>query len=327
MKYKKYTIMPMILALLSVTTSCEQEDLPPAMPDGDMVEVTADIGSTATRVSQPEDNEYTFDANDRIHIVGWYGTEGWDSDLSDFKADPDVPLGLYDWWNDAVSTYDAVSGRWKTEPYMRWQNGENLKHHFIAWWPEDFVGSTDNFTRIPVQITGNAKKDDILWAHWTDTRPNDNTLRLQFNHLMARFDVHLKFRDQYMGVINEISIETNLRNQAKCDLLTGNVTEASGNDIVMAESEHPDSRYDWSGTCITVPHEFSGEELLILKFTVNGEPKAITYRHPTSLTFQSGHRTTLTLQVGKEKVDVEGVYVTDWNVTPTIDAGEAEEDI
>lgn len=317
--------MPMMLALLSVATSCSQEDMPPAATDSDVVEVTATIGSTATRVSQSADNEYVFNFGDKIHIVGWYGTEGWAEDLSDFKADANASFGLYDWWNDAVSIFNG--SRWKTEPYMRWQNGKDLKHHFIAWWPEDLAKSTDNFTAIPVQITGNAKKDDILLAHWTGTRPDDNTLRLEFNHLMARFDVHLKFRDQYTGDITEISIETKLRNQAKCDLLTGNVTEASGNDIVMAKREHPDSQYDWSGTCITVPHEFSSEELLILKFTVDGEPKVITYTHPSELTFQSGHRTTLTLYVGKDKVNVKSIYVTDWEVASTITAGEAEEDI
>ena len=72
MKYNKHILLPMTLAMLSVTTSCEQEELSPALPEGDFVEVRARIGSHETRVAQPEDNKYVFEDGDKIHIVSWY---------------------------------------------------------------------------------------------------------------------------------------------------------------------------------------------------------------------------------------------------------------
>ena len=156
----------------------------------------------AFAASMPSDNEYVFDFGNKVHIVGWYGTEGWAEDLADFRADSDVQWGVYDWWNDAVATYNGR--RWKTEPYMRWQNGEDLQHHFIAWYPEDLAKSTDNLTKVPITITGNIKKDDILLARWSGARPEDNVLNMQFDHLLSRFEVNLDFTDQYEGDITEI---------------------------------------------------------------------------------------------------------------------------
>ncbi|MEE1317227.1 MAG: fimbrillin family protein, partial [Prevotella sp.] len=72
MKYNKHILLPMTLAMLSVTTSCEQEELSPALPEGDFVEVRTNIGSHETRVAQPEDNKYVFEDGDKIHIVSWY---------------------------------------------------------------------------------------------------------------------------------------------------------------------------------------------------------------------------------------------------------------
>lgn len=295
---------------LSVFVACENDDFVPQDDIGDVVEVTATIGSEAeSRVSQPEDNIYKFDANDQIHIVGWTGA--WNDYNKPWEDAADT------WWNDAVSTYNGY--KWKTEPYMRWQNGDGLLHHFLAWWPENFIKSNKDLTAVDVTITGDYKKDDILLAHWTDKRPDDNTLPLKFNHLLSRFDVHLLFRNEYT-TRTDISIETNLRNKAVCDFLTGNVTSTSGKGIKMQARQHPDNNYHWSGTCITVPHEFNGE-LLTIKFTTPDGDKTITYEHTGQLTFESGQRTTLTLIVGKDVVVLGEVTVAPWY---TDDKGDLE---
>lgn len=291
MKYKKYIIMPMTLALLSVATSCEQEELPPAMPEGDVVEVTAAIGDNQqTRVSQTADNVYTFDDKDKIHIVGWYGA--WDEYNKPWEMALDV------WWNDAVSTYNATSDKWKTEPYMRWQNGDGLQHNFLAWWPEDIIKTNENLTAVNVTVTGDYRKDDILVARWAGQHPVDNVLNLKFEHLLSRFDVHLNFGNDYPEPEN-ISIETNLKNAAVCNFFSGEVTAQQGEGIIMQVNPHSEINSDWSGTCITVPHAFPmNEQLLTIRFTANGEEKTINYTHSDYFNFRSNERITLVLQVG-----------------------------
>ena len=296
MKYKKYIIMPMMLALLSVATSCEQEELPPAMPEGNVVEVTAAIGDAPhTRVSQTADNEYTFDDKDKIHIVGWYGD--WDKYNKPWEMASDT------WWNDAVSTFDKTSGKWNTEPYMRWQNGKGLYHHFLAWWPENFKRSNEPLDLVSITLTGDYIKDDILVARWSGERPEDNVLNLKFEHLLSRFDVHLHFRDEYETFSN-ISIETKLKNMVEYNLIANEVKpgSASGNYIKMYERPYPDTKWDWSGTCITVPQDFAGP-LLTIKFTTSDGEKSIDYTQPETaiLKFRSNERITLYLNVGKNE--------------------------
>lgn len=285
------------------------------------VEVTAAISSTSSTggVSQPQDNQYAFTNGAKIQIVGWYGD--WEDYPKPWEDSTDT------WWNDAVSTYNATTGKWKTEPYMRWQNGENLQHNFVAYWPVNLADSTDNLTNIQITLTGDSEQDDILHAKWSGKRPANNTLSLNFEHLMARFDVHLDFGTQYSEVdIENISISTNLKNQAVCDLINGTaeVKNASGSGISMEKNPYTANGYDWSGTCITVPQGFDGP-LLTINFTADGEQKTITYEHDSVLIFTSGQRTTLCLTVGKDKVEVAEVNVSDWADGGTINAGEAEE--
>lgn len=315
MKNKKHIVMPMLLALLSVATSCEQEELPPAVPDSDVVEVTATIGDAPdTRVSQPEDNVYTFEPNDKIHIVGWTGN--WDEYNEPWSDPTDT------WWNDAVSTYNGY--KWKTEPYMRWQNGDGLDHHFIAWWPENIIKSNENLTAVDITVTGDYNKDDILVARWRGKHPEDNVLNLEFKHLLSRFDVHLFFRDEYPNPEN-ISIQTHLKKTAVCDFLSGTVTATEGEGILMQKRPYPDANWDWSGTCITVPQVFMGD-LLTIKFTTSDGEKSIDYAQPVTaiLKFRSNERITLKLAVGKDKVELIDVTVTPWD-SKNINAGEAEE--
>ncbi len=267
-----------------------------------VVAVTHRSSIVAFAVSQTSDNVYTFDHNDKIHVVGWFGN--WDGYHKPWEMITDA------WWNDSVYTYDAAANRWKTDNYMRWQNGEGLGHHFVAWWPEDIVRSTNNLTSVDVTVNGDYQKDDILLARWSDKKPDDNNqLKMDFKHLLSRFDVHLLFHDEYEGA-TDISIQTHLRKTATVDLLSGQVTATHGAGIKMQNHPYPDTNWDWSGTCITVPQDFYGN-LLTINFTVNGEEKVINYTHPEELQFESGERVTLYLEVGK------GDDIEDGGVTPS----------
>ncbi len=266
-----------------------------------VVAVTHRSSIVAFAVSQTSDNGYTFDDKDKVHVVGWHGD--WDQ----YNKPWEIPLNT--WWNDSVYTYDKTAGRWKTDDYMRWQNGDGLEHHFVAWWPENIIKSNENLTAVNVTVTGDYNKDDILLAHWSDKKPENNQLNMEFKHLLSRFDVHLIFRDEYKGA-KDISIQTHLKKTAVCNFLTGDVTATEGEGIKMQERPYPDPNWDWSGTCITVPQYFlRTEQLLTIRFTVNGQEKSISYTHSQDLNFISGERVTLYLEVGKGD-DIEDGGVT-----------------
>ena len=164
----------------------------------------------AFAVTQDADNKYVFDFGDKVHIVGWYGD--WDDYPTPWKEN-----STDEWWNDAVSIFNGR--RWKTEPYMRWQNGgDDLQHNFLAWYPEDFVTSNSDLTNVSINLTGDPEEDDILIAKWRDTRPEVDTLHLEFDHLLARFDLNIVFGSEYPDA-KVVSVKSWLPRTGTCNLL------------------------------------------------------------------------------------------------------------
>ena len=332
MKYNKHILLPMTLAMLSVTTSCEQEELAPALPEGDFVEVRARIGSHETRVAQPEDNKYVFEDGDKIHIISWYDADSYNIyDQLDKFENPEKP-GTYLWWDDAVSTYSKSTDRWHTTPYLRWQNidldGHPNPHHcFLAWYPEDFVESNAVLTAIPVTVTGDIKEDDYMFARWFGQCPiYDNVIDLTFYHLMARFDLHLNFGNQYTNVTDVVA-KTEIATSGTLNLLEFNCVPVSG--ITAWQTFTPVNfwnKYDWSGTTICIPQNVASLKV-VLSFKADGQQKELTYTHPRPILIEGKMRTRLVLEVGKDILELADVTVTDWDTAPDIDGGEAEEEI
>ena len=289
----RYMIMSMMLVLLSVATSCKQEDMPPSVTDSDVVEVSATIGGRQTKVSQTSDNKYVFDTGDAIHIIGWYGdSEPWETGES--------------WWNDAVSTFNGR--KWKTEPYMRWQNGTDLQHHFLAWWPEEFADSMDDLSAISFDVDGKSA-EDILLARWSGTRTEDNKVNLQFGHIMSSFDVHLIFKEQYSGVTN-ISVMAEVCNDAQIDILSQPVEftlgDKSENVTLIKKAKSADDAH-WSGNALVIPQKCTDCKVIIT-FELNGEQTTLEYKHP-AINFVSGKRSTLTLTIGRDENEFEFVVL------------------
>lgn len=330
MKYNKHILLPMTLALLSVATSCEQEELSLTLPEGDFVEVRARIGSHETRVAQPEDNVYVFEDGDKIHIVSWYDADSYNIyDQIDKFENPEKP-GTYLWWDDAVSTYSKSTDRWHTTPYLRWQNidldgNPNPHHCFLAWYPEDLVESNAVLTAIPVTVTGDIKEDDYMFARWFGQRPaNDNVIDLGFIHLMARFDLHLNFGSQYSNVTDVVA-KTEVATSGILDLVNFECDPVSGTTAWQTFTPVSFSNgYDWRGTTICIPQNVTGLKV-VFSFKADGQQKELTYIHTNFMSIYNKVRTTLILEVGKDIVELVDVAVTDWETAPDIDGGEAEE--
>ena len=265
--------------------------MPPSVTDSDVVDITATIGGQQTRVSQTSDNKYVFDTGDAIHIIGWYGdSEPWETGES--------------WWNDAVSTFDGR--KWKTEPYMRWQNGEDLQHHFLAWWPEEFADSMDDLSAISFNVDGKSA-EDILLARWSGTRTEDNKVNLQFGHIMSSFDVHLIFNQAYSDV-TDISVMAEVCDNAQINILSQTVEFTLGetsDNVTLAEKAEPAAGMHWSGNALVIPQK-STECKVTIAFEFEGEQINLEYVHPV-INFVSGKRSTLTLTIERDEKEDEYV--------------------
>ena len=279
-----------LLLTTALVASCNQEELPSASGQKEVVKITASIGAGAgSRVTRTEDN-YAFGQGDAFHIVGWYGE----------SANADT------WFNDAVCTYSGT--QWTAQPMLYWQNGENLTHHFLAWYPTSFADSkTTKLDAIPFELLGDEEKDDVLYAKWSDTQPNNNTLPLTFNHLMARFDLNLVFNSEdYTTTPTDISAQIEVVKTATINLLADSPAFTPGStktEVSLTGKSSPAEGMAWSGYTVVIPGQDINACKVTLSFTADGEQKSLTYTHGGSLLFQSGKRTVLNLTVNKNKIE------------------------
>lgn len=272
-----------LLLTTALVASCNQEEQPSASGQKEVVKITASIGAEpGSRVTRTEDN-YAFGQGDAFHIVGWYGE----------SANPDT------WFNDAVCTYSDT--QWTAQPMLYWQNGENLTHHFLAWYPTSFADSkTTKLDAIPFELSGDEEKDDVLYAKWSDTQPSNNTLPLTFDHLMARFDLNLVFNSEdYPTTPTDISAQIEVVNTATINLLADSPAFTPGSTKTeVSLTGIPAEGMAWSGYTVVIPEQNINACKVTLSFTADGEQK-LTYTHGESLLFQSGKRTVLNLTVNK----------------------------
>lgn len=274
-----------LLLTTALVASCNQEELPSASGQKEVVKITASIGAgPGSRVTRTEDN-YAFEQGDAFHIVGWYGESA----------------NTGTWFNDAVCTYSGT--QWTAQPMLYWQNGENLTHHFLAWYPTGFADSkTTDLRAIPFELSGDEEKDDVLYAKWSGTQPDNNTLPLAFDHLMARFDLNLVFNSEdYPTTPTDISAQIEVVNTATIDLLADSPAFTPGStktEVSLTGKSSPAVGMAWSGYTVVIPGQDIKACKVTLSFTADGEQK-LTYTHGESLLFQSGKRTVLNLTVYK----------------------------
>lgn len=278
-----------LLLTTALVASCNQEELPSASGQKEVVKITASIGAgPGSRVTRTEDN-YAFEQDDAFHIVGWYGE----------SANTDT------WFNDAVCTYSGTL--WTAQPMLYWQNGENLTHHFLAWYPENFAKSSDNLSEISFTLSDNEAADDVLYAKWSGTQPDNNTLPLAFDHLMARFDLNLVFNSEdYPTTPTDISAQIEVVNTATIDLLADSPAFTPGStktEVSLTGKSSPAEGMAWSGNTVVIPGQDINACKVTLSFTADDEQKSLTYTHGGSLLFQSGKRTVLNLTVNKNKIE------------------------
>lgn len=279
-----------LLLTTALVASCNQEELPSASGQKEVVKITASIGAgPGSRVTRTEDN-YAFEQGDAFHIVGWYGE----------SANTDT------WFNDAVCTYSGT--QWTAQPMLYWQNGENLTHHFLAWYPTSFADSkATKLDAISFTLSGNEATDDVLYAKWSGTQPDNNTLPLTFNHLMARFDLNLVFNSEdYPTTPTDISAQIEVVKTATINLLADSPAFTPGNtktEVSLTGKSSPAEGMAWSGYTVVIPGQDINACKVTLSFTADGERKSLTYTHGESLLFQSGKRTVLNLTVNKNKIE------------------------
>ena len=201
---------------------------------------------------------------------------------------------------DAV-TYKLVGSEWQPQgnKFLKW---ENETMNFTAYYPATFNGTINQPTEYNKEADLAAA--DFMSFSGPQKNDNNNQLTLTMERKMARVVVEIAgFNDQYAG--------------AKID----NVNSLSICGIKAYK--HSDNKF----YALIKPCEAQNSETFISLDVAEGESKTTTEKFTGIPKLEAGNSYTYKLTVGKNKISVSGITVTDWDNTGIITEGSKAEHI
>ena len=283
-------------------------------PSAQSITVTASIGSM-TKVVYTGDKS-AFEAGDDLSLFAWLG------DKTVIPAAENLVV------NNVVNTLDAETGLWKPESQMLWDSTVD-PHYFMAVSPARKVTS---FTADPYVLDSSAEKyqqSDLLVAiNDTGLKAADNPVPLTFEHLMAKLNVNLSFRNQWTP---QEDLPGNPNVEAKIDTLLATAKAAATIDyinkaVTVAGEAAPvgmSRLTNATWTTLMVPQE--GFRTITIQLKGNDEwlggNGTYEFTHSADIPLVSGKVTTVNLIVGRDQItlDEKGITIVDWAAEETID--------
>ena len=288
---KKYTLFLAIAALL--LAGCAKE---PVAPDGGAITVEATLGA-ATKVSAGGD---AFAAGDQIAVYAWLG-----------GATTNPTTRVVD---GVVNTFDGTA--WTPASPMRWQ-ATDAPHYFLGVYPASKAPGSD-FTAVPYTMTGSAAADDLLLATTPAGVTNTGVaVQLAFHHVMARLDVNLRFRNEWASVptADHVSVSVEAKRSATVNYLTETVTASGTAAPVALAPATAATGYALGYSSLQVPQDG------VRKITVKIDDFEYEFASTTDIPLTGGKYTTLNLVLGKEKIELDGISITDWTTEAVAESG------
>ena len=201
---------------------------------------------------------------------------------------------------DAV-IYKLVGSEWQPQgnKFLKW---ENETMNFTAYYPAKFNGTINQPTEYNKEADLAAA--DFMSFSGPQKNDNNNQLTLTMERKMARVVVEIAgFNDQYAGATID------------------NVTSLSICGIKAYK--HSDKKF----YALIKPCEAQNSETFLSLDVVEGESKTTTEKFTGIPKLAAGKSYTYKLTVGKNKISVSGITVTDWDNTGIITEGSKAEHI
>ncbi len=267
------------------------------------ITISSGIGELS-RVATNGEGTQVFEAGDKISVFAWTGSK----DVAPAVADRVV--------DNAINTLGA-NGKWSAAPQMLWKNLED-NHFFVAAYPA-LASSPSDLTKVAYSLDLNKQEAcDLLVATSLDgIKAQDNPVALKFDHVMAKLEVNLDYRNQWGGTPTVTSVKVkNTAGDASVNLLTKTVAVSSNS-----------TRSDLVLPVITVNEKYGAilfpqDDVASIIITIDGDD--YVYTHPSNVSLQSGKITVVNLIVGRNEVTLGDVTINDWAAGDTVNDGEAQ---
>lgn len=277
--------------------ACANDDgIAPAQGDGSkspiVLKASVGTGNMFTR-SNPdafdEETQAKFNIGDKIHVID-----------KNNNAECDYTLG-----SDGWAASDSKS-------FLKWESDKD--NHFQAYYPAD--GNTyvqHHVEKDQSTIEGLRASDVMTYNGLSVDEPSNHVLDMEFTRWTARVVVEIaSYRDQYTAEANPVNAVTvsgcyvnNSSDEQIADVKAYKVPGETQRFVALVLATAPND----DATFLTLKvKNGEGEDDL----TVKGIP-----------VLESANSYTIKLVVGKNKVSVESVTVTDWEKGDPIPGGEA----
>ena len=287
---KKKTYLFALMAMVLTLGSCSDNENGIGGETSKYITVSTSIGNM-TRVVTDKNGRQTFSEGDEISVYAW-------------TEDPtNVPLAGKRVVNNAINK--LTNSSWVATPQMLWKNNVD-KHYFIGIYPNKNVEKLDADT-----YTFNAEdqvaSDLLVAVNLQGLSYNNNAkdvVKLDFSHVMAKLVVNLTYKNQWGGTPTVKSVVVaDAAKEATVNYLTKEVTPAT---TAKDNIEIPASVANTQYTSVLIPQD--GVQKLIITI---GD-KNYTYDNGSPFKFESGKITTVNLEVGRDKVILDEVKISDW---------------
>ena len=288
MKTKYYMIA---LAAMTMTLgSCSDSENITGTEAPKSITVSTSIGKM-TRITTDEKGAQAFSEGDEISVYAWTGS-----------ADT-IPAAAGRVVNNAINKLtDKV---WVATPQMLWKNNQD-KHYFIGIYPTKNV---DNLTADTYTFNAEdqAASDLLVAVNIKGLSYNKNAqdaVQLDFTHVMAKMVVNLTYKNQWGGTptVKNVVVADAV-NEATINYLTKAVTPTA---TAKADFEVPATVANTQYVSVLIPQNG------IQKLAITIGDKTFTYNSSTPFKFESGKITTINLEVGRDKVILDEVKISDW---------------
>ena len=286
------TLRTIALAMLAATlTACSNDDNGGKAPK--YINIDAQL-SQPTKTTIAADGTMSFTSGDAISVYAWTGS----ASTLPTTADGFVVAGNTNTFNGST---------WTASPQMLWKDLTS-PHFFIATYPQRDITQT-NFTL----DTSKQSECDVMVATnlGTDSKgiiATTTAIPLAFDHLMAKLQVNLQFRNQWgESGPTSVAVSINSKGSATIDYLAKSVTPTGDASYINLPSVAAAVEgYAKSYESIVIPVS----DLKNIKIAIDGHD--YIYTHDTAIQLQGGKTTIVNLMVGRNEITLGSMSIKGW---------------
>ena len=312
MKAIQFLGMTAFMAAILTGCSNDSELAHSNFPDDNIIRVTAGVNGAVTRAetlgtelnsnfSLTVINKDPLKENERDNIYS-YGNKFFQKKGSEWICN-DILL-----WQDAETKVDVAA----LAPAINEMTFNGIYHYKKKIQPLKYSITADQKTR--------SVANDLLYYYKSDLIPGtelkDGKLNIQFNHAFSMIDIIVTLGTEYSNKDNPISevIVGGSKLKATVDVTNRNgygVAYASTEgenpetDIItipgeftMATTDHSTAKF----SCILIPQTIDANKF---KVTLKTSSKTYVWTSPSAITLETGHKYTLALTMGRDKLTAQ----------------------